>query len=267
MADGGTILPRRDRRHLAQDAGRAPPRATGARVRAHVGGTDAGPRRRPPHLRDAPRPGSDGRGRPVSRGPLLSPQGNPDRATAARARAPARHPLDRRRRSCLASVKSARPSPKALRHVGRRGACSATAWPGNIREARERPPLGHACSPTARRSTPGRSPTTSIPTRAGPSSPRRRPRAPKRAPAPPGDASDLGDVYDRALASKIPLRELKRRIELECITRALADENGNITCAAERLGMKRPRAQSQLLKEHKVGIGTDPRIRTKRERS
>jgi DNA-binding NtrC family response regulator len=79
----------------------------------------------------------------------------------------------------------------------------------------------------------------------------------------PADASDLSDLYPRALASKIPLRELKRRIELECITRALADENGNITRAAERLGMKRPRL-SQLLKEHGIDVSA---ASTKRERT
>jgi DNA-binding NtrC family response regulator len=64
-------------------------------------------------------------------------------------------------------------------------------------------------------------------------------------------SGDLSDIYGRALASGLSLRELKRRIELECITRALADAGGNITRAAERLGMKRPRL-SQLLKEHGI---------------
>jgi DNA-binding NtrC family response regulator len=52
----------------------------------------------------------------------------------------------------------------------------------------------------------------------------------------------------------VPLRELKRRVELECITRAMADAGGNITRAAELLGMKRPRL-SQVLREHGVVPG------------
>ncbi len=59
-----------------------------------------------------------------------------------------------------------------------------------------------------------------------------------------------GDPYGE-IARGVPLRELKRRIELDCITRALAEAGGNITRAAERLGMKRPRL-SQLLKEHGI---------------
>src|SRR5262249_14472126 len=57
--------------------------------------------------------------------------------------------------------------------------------------------------------------------------------------------------YYEAIASGVSLRELKRKIELECITRALAGAGGNIPRAAERLGMKRPRL-SQLLKEHGI---------------
>ncbi len=57
--------------------------------------------------------------------------------------------------------------------------------------------------------------------------------------------------YYEAISGGISLRELKRKIELECITRALAETGGNITRAAERLGMKRPRL-SQLLKEHGI---------------
>jgi DNA-binding NtrC family response regulator/tetratricopeptide (TPR) repeat protein len=69
----------------------------------------------------------------------------------------------------------------------------------------------------------------------------------------------LSDIYGRALASGLSLRELKRRIELECITRALADSGGNITRAAEKLGMKRPRL-SQLIKEHGIAQrGTEER--------
>jgi transcriptional regulator with GAF, ATPase, and Fis domain len=41
---------------------------------------------------------------------------------------------------------------------------------------------------------------------------------------------------------------MKRRIERECIVRALEETGGNITRAASLLGMKRPRL-SQIIKE------------------
>ena len=59
----------------------------------------------------------------------------------------------------------------------------------------------------------------------------------------------VAGYYETLSGSGLSLRELKRQIELECITRALAEAGGNITRAAEKLGMKRPRL-SQLLKEH-----------------
>jgi DNA-binding NtrC family response regulator len=58
-----------------------------------------------------------------------------------------------------------------------------------------------------------------------------------------------GDVYAWAVANHVSLRELKRQIEVDCIRQALAECGGNITRAAQRLGMKRPRL-SQLIKEH-----------------
>ena len=45
------------------------------------------------------------------------------------------------------------------------------------------------------------------------------------------------------------LADMKKRIEAECISRALGESGGNITRAAQLLGMKRPRL-SQLVKEH-----------------
>ncbi|MSP25603.1 MAG: AAA family ATPase [Myxococcales bacterium] len=48
------------------------------------------------------------------------------------------------------------------------------------------------------------------------------------------------------------LAEMKKRLEADCIARALADSGGNITRAAVLLGMKRPRL-SQLVKEHRLG--------------
>jgi DNA-binding NtrC family response regulator len=63
--------------------------------------------------------------------------------------------------------------------------------------------------------------------------------------------SGLTDIYERAQSLGLSLKELKREIERQCITRALAEASGNITRAAELLGMKRPRL-SQLLKEHGI---------------
>ena len=74
-------------------------------------------------------------------------------------------------------------------------------------------------------------------------------------PTPPNPGAEAqGDVYNWAVQNGVSLRDLKRKIELDCITQALAECGGNITRAAERLGMKRPRL-SQLLKEHGLSQG------------
>jgi transcriptional regulator with GAF, ATPase, and Fis domain/ATP/maltotriose-dependent transcriptional regulator MalT len=66
-------------------------------------------------------------------------------------------------------------------------------------------------------------------------------------PAPQADATPFdADWLERALESEGGLAELKKRIEFEAIGRALRASNGNITRAAERLGMKRPRL-SQII--------------------
>jgi transcriptional regulator with GAF, ATPase, and Fis domain/tetratricopeptide (TPR) repeat protein len=65
-------------------------------------------------------------------------------------------------------------------------------------------------------------------------------------------------AWDRLGREGLSLKELKTRIEIECITQALQRSGGNITRAAERLGMKRPRL-SQLIKEHGLSVsGHDP---------
>jgi DNA-binding NtrC family response regulator len=77
-----------------------------------------------------------------------------------------------------------------------------------------------------------------------------RPAPAVRDASPPEPAPTVvAGYYETLSGSGLSLRELKRQIELECITRALAEAGGNITRAAEQLGMKRPRL-SQLLKEH-----------------
>jgi DNA-binding NtrC family response regulator len=80
------------------------------------------------------------------------------------------------------------------------------------------------------------------------------PAAAQTAPAGPRPDSSQGDVYAWAVQNGVSLRDLKRKIELDCITQALAECGGNITRAAERLGMKRPRL-SQLLKEYGLSQG------------
>jgi DNA-binding NtrC family response regulator/tetratricopeptide (TPR) repeat protein len=62
-------------------------------------------------------------------------------------------------------------------------------------------------------------------------------------------------AFRRLSTEGLSLKELKTRIEIECITEALARAGGNITRAAELLGMKRPRL-SQLIKEH--GLAVEP---------
>jgi sigma-54 specific flagellar transcriptional regulator A len=65
---------------------------------------------------------------------------------------------------------------------------------------------------------------------------------------PPAGSTDL--VYAE-VRSGTTLTDMKRRIEHECIARALVDSGGNITRAAALLGMKRPRL-SQLVKQYKL---------------
>ncbi len=63
----------------------------------------------------------------------------------------------------------------------------------------------------------------------------------------PGDEVAL--CYERLRDGGITLRDLKKEIERDLIERALSDSDGNISKAAELLGMKRPRL-SQLVKEY-----------------
>ena len=79
------------------------------------------------------------------------------------------------------------------------------------------------------------------------------PVAPIAAPAPLAEAPNAGGPFDadwleRAIEAEGGLSELKKRIEFEAIARALRACGGNITRAAERLGMKRPRL-SQIIHE------------------
>lgn len=61
----------------------------------------------------------------------------------------------------------------------------------------------------------------------------------------------LDDSAYQSVREGSSLREIKRQVEIACITRALDDANSNITKAAVMLGMKRPRL-SQLVKEYGI---------------
>ncbi len=56
-------------------------------------------------------------------------------------------------------------------------------------------------------------------------------------------------VFTHVRERRVSLHDMKRQIERECVTRALEESKGNITRAAELLGMKRPRV-SQLAKKY-----------------
>ncbi len=86
-----------------------------------------------------------------------------------------------------------------------------------------------------------------------------RDEGPARRAEPPGsrapgaaDAPLESLVYNEVRAGSTSLFDMKKRLERECIVRALAESSGNITRAAALLGMKRPRL-SQLVKEYELG--------------
>ena len=75
--------------------------------------------------------------------------------------------------------------------------------------------------------------------------------APRLAMTPPAPASgeSLGALaYRRVRDGDGSIYELRKRLERDCIERALDDSSGNISKAAELLGMKRPRL-SKLVNE------------------
>ncbi|HZS39808.1 MAG TPA: sigma 54-interacting transcriptional regulator [Polyangia bacterium] len=84
--------------------------------------------------------------------------------------------------------------------------------------------------------------------------PAAEPAAEKR-PQPIAPSPDGGEPasWSRLGSEKLSLKALKTRIEIECITEALTAARGNITRAAEILGMKRPRL-SQLIKQHGITV-------------
>jgi DNA-binding NtrC family response regulator/tetratricopeptide (TPR) repeat protein len=80
-----------------------------------------------------------------------------------------------------------------------------------------------------------------------------RPVAAPAAPVGPAAEAPIETlVYEHVRAGQATLFDLKKKLERECIVRALSETNGNITRAAALLGMKRPRL-SQLVKEYELG--------------
>jgi DNA-binding NtrC family response regulator/tetratricopeptide (TPR) repeat protein len=67
----------------------------------------------------------------------------------------------------------------------------------------------------------------------------------------PPPASSTEMVYAE-IRGGTKLADMKRKLEQECIARALVETGGNITRAAKLLGMKRPRL-SQLVKQYELG--------------
>ncbi len=71
------------------------------------------------------------------------------------------------------------------------------------------------------------------------------------------DRSEVDAVYERIRGGGVPLFEMRKEIEKGCIARALGEAGGNITRAANLLGMKRPRL-SQLVREYGLAKPGDP---------
>ena len=86
--------------------------------------------------------------------------------------------------------------------------------------------------------------------------------SPGSVPPPMASASDgVGETLPPASSTEMvyaeirggtKLADMKRKLEQECIARALVEAGGNITRAAKLLGMKRPRL-SQLVKQYELG--------------
>ena len=87
---------------------------------------------------------------------------------------------------------------------------------------------------------------------------------PERASAARGERAELAPtiqesvesmLYERVRGGDVSLLEMKKVMERECIVRALEETDGNITRAADLLGMKRPRL-SQLVKQYDLKAGS-----------
>ena len=130
-AHTGTVFLDEINSTTAQAPGQAAARAAGARVRA--GGRHADhPRRHAGDRRQQPRPAGGGRGRPVPRGPLLSPQRGHHLPAAACATAARTFP-SWSAISC-GSTTSRTTATCPTSSAAAMEALQAYAWPGNVRE-------------------------------------------------------------------------------------------------------------------------------------
>jgi len=119
-------------------------------------------------------------------------------------------------------------APDALELLARRD------WPGNVRE------LENALRSVAVLSPSGLLTADDFVEHA--------PARPSTSPPPPSDASLGALAYERVKDGDGSIYDLRKRIERELIERALEESGGNISRAAELLGMKRPRL-SKLVNE------------------
>lgn len=114
-------------------------------------------------------------------------------------------------------------------------------WPGNIRE------LENVLRSAALFSEGDQLRVADFEAFSGSFATNRHNRASGKSVAPPAMMED--ELYARIRSGENSLFEMKKLLERECIIRALSDAEGNITKAAELLGMKRPRL-SQLVKQY-----------------
>ncbi|NOY93836.1 MAG: AAA family ATPase [Deltaproteobacteria bacterium] len=121
------------------------------------------------------------------------------------------------------------------------------AWPGNVRELENvlRSATLFSDAPTLQPAHLEAFASTFTPafTEAAPS-------------APPAALEEL--LYTRVRGGELSLLEMKKTLERDCIVRAIAETDGNITRAAGLLGMKRPRL-SQLVKQYGLLEGSSKR--------
>ncbi|MBI4818485.1 MAG: sigma 54-interacting transcriptional regulator [Deltaproteobacteria bacterium] len=151
-------------------------------------------------------------------------------------------------------------TPQKSMSKGAEAMLTRYSWPGNVRELEnvirsvalladgsvigpddfaEYEELFADSPPLTRSAAPPPDPTEPLVTAERPEVIRARPE--ERPAKNPEDA-----LLSRILAGDVSLSELKKRIQVEAIARALAESQGNITRAAEKLGMKRPRL-SQII--------------------
>ncbi len=252
MADGGTHLPRRDRRPAARAAAQAAAGPAGARVqpgrqRRDVEAQGARDRGDQPGSRDA------GRAAQVPRGPVLPPPRDSD-PDAAAARTPRRH---RRAGRIISSSKAAHEmgaranalSPEA------RAKLEGFDWPGNVRELENAVMRAALLAPgtTIR--------ADDIELHAGPAESARG--AERRSDGAAlaeiiagrigqwldaADGSEPRDLYDRLVAE----------IEKPLIELALRRTGGNQVKAARMLGLNRNTLRKKIT-DHKIALTKYPR--------